>query len=46
MPKRAKVSKFTYIPHTIEFRMIDLFPIPNLIKSEECPIFWTNLGLK
>ena len=44
--KGEKVLQVTNLPHTIEFRMIDLFPIPNFKKIEECLFCRTNLGLK
>ena len=46
LSRGAKVLKITYLPHTIEFRMIDLFPKPNFEKIEECLFLRTYFGLK
>ena len=46
MDVEIKVLKFTNSTCTIEFSMIDLFPIPNFSEIEDCLLYPTNLGLK
>lgn len=38
--------KYTSLPHTIEFSIIDLLTIPNFREIQECLPFPTNLDLK
>ena len=40
------VLKLTNSPQTIEFSMIDLFPIPNFKEIKERLFFGANLDLK
>ena len=42
----AMVLKSTNSPHTTEFSIIDLFPIPNFKKIQKHLNFGTNLGPK